>query len=498
MKLFKGLCALALVGGLTYPAYAEVQNVKVGGDITTRGFLKSDFDLRNAQTGNVATGTSDDAAFWASFTHVGINADLTDNVSAEVGISNQRLWAFSPSTASELGDIDLFSSYLTLKEFLYSPLTITVGLQPLRFGKQFIVGDGLLADPSGGISSGSTADGNVTKGTLATNGLGFQGAREYSILNYYNAIRGTLDYNPWTIDAVYSAISETVRTNNDQTLWGVNVGYDFSSYSAEAEGYWFYKDDQAYNLTLHPGPNQPTQGRNFEINQVHTLGLRGSVEPITSFKLDGEVAFQTGEIVDTDDDGGPPGLFTRQTRNRRAWAANVSGEYNFDVIYSPTLGLGWVFYSGEEPAVDENGAKPNGSFGAWDPMYRGSFFTAIQEFLGGYQAANLYGTNDPDDTAASTNRHQLRLFGSAKPLESLKLDLAWVRAYFDEKPIAGRDSHAGDEIDAKLTYDYTEDVQLSLLGAWFIPGQYYDGQTTASSKSTDTASEIAASVSVMF
>lgn len=498
MRLFKTMCALALVLGLAYPVYAEVQNVKVSGDIATRSFYKSDFDLSDGTNGNVAAGTADDSIFVASFSHIGVNADLTDNVSAEVGLSNQRLWAYEGTTAGA-GDIDLYTSYVTLKEFFYSPLTIRVGLQPLQFGRGFIVGAGLLGDPSGGISSGTIADGNAkTPTTMQTNGLGFQGAREYSMLNNYNALRTTLDFSPFTIDAIAATLNETVKNNNDQTLWGINVGYKFDNWNADAEGYWFYKDDQAYNLTLHQGPGE-SQGRNFEVNQVHTFGLRGNVEPVNQLKLDAEVAFQTGEIADTTNDGGSYITFTRQTRDRSAWAADVSGEYTFDTVYSPSLGLGWVFFQGEEVAGDSSGnTNRNGKFNAWDGMYRGRFYTAIQDFLGGYQASNLYGTNDPDDTAASTNRNLVRVFGNAKPLDALKVNLVWVRALFDEKPIAGRSKHAGDEIDAQLIYSYTEDVTLGLLGAWFLPGRYYDGQLIAANRSNDTATAVVATVSVMF
>lgn len=500
MKRFFGkMGALALAWGLCYPTYAEVQNVKVSGDVTARSFYKENFDLRNATSGNLASGTADDTGFAASFTHVGVNADLTDNVAAEVGLSNQRLWAYE-ATVVGAGDVDIYSAYVRLKEFFYSPLTVTVGLQPLVFGRAFIVGPGLLGDPSGGISSGTSAlgDGGNTAavgGSAVGAGVGFQGAREYSILNNFDAVRATLDFAPWTLDAVYSKISETVRNNADQTLLGVNAGYKFSSYNAEAEAYWFFKDDESWNQTF-PTVSGQSSGRNYEENEVHTIGIRGSLEPITQLSLNGEFAFQTGEIRDTTPDGGGPVGGTPLTRDREAFGADFSGEYAFDVIYSPTFGLGWVWYSGEEATAAP--IDSNGDFDGWDNMYRGSFYTAIQDFLGGFHEKNLYGTQDPNDTASNTNRQLLRVFGSLKPLDQLKLDLAWVRAWFDEKPLAGRDDLAGDEVDVKFTYDYSDDVKLDLLLAWFLPGDYYDGQTTAANRSNDTASEIAGKVRVAF
>ena len=495
MEHFKKICTLAMVLGFSYPLFAEVQNVKVSGDVTVRSIYKSDFDLRKATSGNVASGTADDAGFVASFARVGVNADLTDNVSTEVGLSNQRLWGYE-GTAAGAGDIDLHSAYITLKEFFYSPLTIKVGLQPLKFGRGLIVGPGLLSDPSGGISSGTAAnvDGGNTAaagGSAAGAGVGFQGAREYSILNNFSAFRATLDYNPWTIDGIIAKLSETVKNNADQTLSGINVGYKFGSYNAEAEGYWFWKTDENWNQTFPTVTGQAT-GRNFEENDVHTFGLRGSVEPVSKLTLNGEIGYQAGEIRDKTQDGGPsPAAGTYPLiRDRRAWAFDIDGEYAFETVYSPTFGLGWIFRSGEE-------AGNNGRFEAWDPMYTSRYVTAIEDFLGGFQAQDIYGTQDPNDTAANTNRNLLRVFGSAKPLDSLKANLAWVRAWFEERPVAGRSKHAGDEFDFMLNYDYTEDVKLGLLTAWFLPGKYYDGGSGAN-KSNDTATEIAGTVSVMF
>ncbi len=487
MKLFKGICALAVVLGLAYPAFAEVQNVKVSGDVTTRSFYKSNFDLRDATSGDLASGTADDASFTASFSHVGINADLTDNVSAEVGLSNQRLWAFEGTTAGA-GDIDLYSSYITLKEFFYAPLTIKVGLQPLLFGHGFIMGPGPLNDPSGGISSGTYGS------------VGFQGAREYSILNNYDAVLATLDLEPWKIDAVAMMHNETVRNNRDKTMYGVNAGYQFSSYNALAEAYWFLLDDEDWNQTLrnHPSDIALTQ-RNFEESETHVIGIRGSAEPISRLNLRGEFGYQFGEIRDDTQDGGPSPAQAAYpyTRDRKAWAMDLLGEYAFDLVYSPTLGIGWVTYTGEE--ADKLGVDGNGDYNAWDPFAPSAYYGLIQSNFAGFDGYNnIYATQDPNDTVSLNNRHLLRVLTSAKPLDALKLNVEWIRAWFEEKPVAGRDDHAGDEVDITLTYDYTEDVKLGLTGAWFFAGKYYDGETNRANRSNDTATLAMGTVSVVF
>ena len=143
---------------------------------------------------------------------VGLNveADLTDNVSTYVRIINERNW--DDVTATTL-DIDLDEAYVTLKEMLYAPLTLRIGRQNLWFGKGFIIGSN---------SASWNANGALT-------------ASEISDQTAFDAIRGTLDYDPWTLDMICAKIDEnTVAATDDFNLFGVNLGYLFDKYEAEA------------------------------------------------------------------------------------------------------------------------------------------------------------------------------------------------------------------------------------------------------------------------
>ncbi|MCX5694833.1 MAG: hypothetical protein NT014_06950, partial [Candidatus Omnitrophica bacterium] len=74
--------ALALIVGLTYSAaYAEVQNVKVSGDIIASGVARQHFNLQNGPDGDKK---NIDQSFFMTQTRVRIDADLTDNVIATV------------------------------------------------------------------------------------------------------------------------------------------------------------------------------------------------------------------------------------------------------------------------------------------------------------------------------------------------------------------------------------------------------------------------------
>ncbi len=232
MRFLIGLCVLALAVCLTASAYAETQSVKVSGDLTMRGIFRSQYDYQGSpDEGNTGTRTGLDGAdqgFFMTNAGVQIDADLTDNVTTVIRLSNQRDWntrtksVQSTTTLAPLGDggyttnaneyqVDVDLAYVNLKDFIYSPLTLTIGRQYVWFGKGFIVGANFTnPDPTGAIT-----------------------ANEYTSHYAFDAVKAVLDYDPWTITGVYSRIWENAVQDSDHVdLWGLNVGYKFDAYKA--------------------------------------------------------------------------------------------------------------------------------------------------------------------------------------------------------------------------------------------------------------------------
>lgn len=470
--LLMGLLAfgVALVG----TARAEVQNIRVSGDIDLKAMSYHNYDLKEKQ-GNIPGGgasgaapitNDDDARFLLSTVHLQVDADLTDNVSATVRLLNQRVW-----DAQVTGDdsIVLDNAYVTLREFLYSPLTVIAGRQNLVYGNGFIVGNGRLADPEG------------TFGTVDSNGIHTGGiGQEHSAFNSFDAVRAILDYAPVTFEAVYAKTDETGAAEDDETLWGVVVTYQHDQWDAVIQPYWFWLDSEVGGSTAGRAVSvndTGTSARTYEVNDIHTVGTRVALSPIENLRLDGEGAFQFGEMIDSS--GGP----SYQERDRQAWAATVYANYTWvQAPWTPATGIGWEFFSGEE-ASSGRVADESDEFNAWHPIYRGSYQTWIQDFFDGADSVpGIYTTIDDADTAGSTNLHRLWFDVNAKPMQDVTLWARYIRSWFDEAPRPGRDSHAGDELNVKALYDYTEDVQLAAWGAWFFPGDYYD-------RGTDSATE---------
>jgi len=493
MRFVKIMLVLALVFAVSAIAYAETQSVKISGDLTMRTFARNNYDLDNADPTNPVS-TDRESTDWAthlmSTAEVQIDADLTDNVSAVIRLINQREWGdnnYTSNAAGELGnvqapwtdrvvarpavagagadtfDVDVDLAYIELKEFLYSPLTLRIGRQDLWFGKGFIVGANLLDQ------------GNQIY------------AQEYTAVKSFDAIRATLDYDPWTIDGVFAKIRENFRrADDDVNLWGINVGYVFDEYNAEAEGYYWFKN-QRYNGTTALGTKISVRN-GAEDNDVHTLGLRGSFDPIEDWTIALEGAYQFGQYV------GATNQIER--RGRSAWAIDAMLECRYwqdDFAWRPVVGVEYIFYSGQKNMADMGVDMSDGTYTGWDYMYRGKFDTAIREFQ------NVFYRTAMASSPSYTNQHQILVRGSVEPTDSLTVEgifgyfwLAEDWATTDMTVPVNTNRSVGAEFDLKLTWDYTEDVSFGLLSGWFFPGDHFQGGMD------DVATDLVGSVKLSF
>lgn len=514
MKLFRVLCVLALVALFAGAAYAETQSVKVSGDLTVRGIARHDYDYRGSiseggifgtdiRTGvDLVTGAPDETQSWImSTTEIQIDADMTDNVSTCVRLVNERDWGvrgklvideeqpFNPMgeggylSNPEDFNVGVDLAYVTLKEFVYCPLTLTIGRQDLWFGRGFIVGANNMQKQHNALKT-VIAD-NIAAGLIAAGGddwplpplTGYSNimAPEYSTINSFDAIKAVLDYDPWTITGVYAKIWENaIGDNDDCDLYGINVGYKFDQYKAEAEMYWFYKkDNQLVNYGMEHNNS----------NDVHTIGLRGSFDPIDVITIALEGAYQAGSYTQSREQN--------DSCDRSAWAIDAMMEWRYlsdKFSWKPKLDVEYIWYSGQTDS--ENPNDPGGTYRGWDPMFRGKCDTAMREYMGQYYFSYDYSPRGDyyysSADASYQNQHQVLFTGTITPVESLTLGAKYALFWNQEryrKPDDGlnpvRDgteqsgNFIGQEIDLTADWAYTEDVSFGLLAAWFIPGEVY-------------------------
>jgi len=364
------------------------------------------------------------------------DADLTEGVSAVLQLISEREWGEDNSG----DDIEVNLGYIELKEFFYEPLTMVIGKQNLRYGNALIVG------------SPDTNQGRRT-GTAAPSSLpGFMA--DATLNNSFDAARAVLDYAPWTVDLVFAQVDEatTSTRNDDELLMGFNTGYDWNSYNGVSEFYFFAADKAPQSTTT-------------DVNdKVYVAGGRVQMDPNDNMTLGLELAYQFGEFraagTTTTD------LDTHDIRS--AWAIQFGSEYRFLNDYNAKLGLGYTFLTGDE-------SKSEQRYEGWDPMWEDQTPGEIINVL-----------------AENTNMHLLSISGSMMPREDLTLGLVYCHASRDKKdgdgiyrpsigPASGyiyevndgKEQGFGDEIDLYAVYDYTEDVQIKLSTAYFLPGNYF-------------------------
>jgi len=486
----------ALIVGLAVPAFAEVQNIKVSGDIGLSALSRDRFDLNNGGGGENIL--DDSSACLLSTIRLRVDADLTDNVSATVRLINERVWgeagevvtsdasAGAAHTHNIIGnseDIGLDLGYITLKEFLYSPLTLILGRQNLRYGMGLVVGDPNTNQFSEySYYSGTQLDTNFPE--------------DLSSRKAFDAVRAILDYNPLVIDIVASKIDEgttlgtaAIPEDDDVDLYGVNAAYNWGTdKNIQQEAYIFAKEVGKDGGT---GGVTSTTVTTEDYDRTITLGTRASIEPMERLFIAGEVAWQVGKKYIPG-----AGIVTAPSYlvDREAFAAQVIAQLALDMKYSPVLGIEFTHYSGDDYPIGVNapGLTSISDYEAWDPMF--------EDQAGGKIYNALF---------SATNCNILTASASMMPIEDLTLKVEFSNLILDEEfnpytttwaandyvatytVVPGEDD-LGKEVDVTLTYDYTEDVQFGLTAGLFIPGDVFSYVNDA------TATQAVGSVKVTF
>jgi len=445
MRKLTLLAIVLMVALVAVPAFASVQNVKVSGSVDSSYLYREDFDLGLMQVND------EKQNLFMTQTKLRVDADLTDQVSATVALINERAWG-NENTSDTTTDVDLHLAYVTLREMLYSPLTVVAGRQEFKYGNSLVI-------DTGGSSIADSGIINV--------------ASDLSKQHSMDAIRLIFDYNPLTLEALWAKVDSNdlilaADDKDDVDLWGLNASYELGDeLNTQIEGYFFAKVDK--NVA----------GLQSKSDTVYVPGLRASADILDGLNVQGELAWQKGNRVATtatEDDN----------EKRDAMAAQFIGNYQVpnDVLpdelekYNPSLQYIYTYVSGDSNPNDrraETEASSN-KYTAWDPMFENQSGGKIYNSL-----FNL------------TNAHIQEVSLKVKPIEDVTTKLGWTGLWLDKElndndtiallqPDGGTaaiaweedETYLGCEIDWDTVYDYTEDVQIGASFGWFNPGDVFD------------------------
>ncbi len=334
-KTLLSILAAAILVGLTLPALAAVENVKVGGDIGVKMIYRKDFDFIKDSV------RKDQQHFIHSAIRVYVTAELSDNVSTMVRLINERDW--NNNIGGNTVYLDL--GYIKASDLLTKGLTLTVGRQEILLGEGLVVG-----------SAYNYSNYPLNFGRQNT-------SRDLGIQKAFDAVK--LDYAvenvPVSITAFMAKINETYggpANPGDVTLYGAALKWAPENFSLEP---YFVSKVKAYN--------QPK-------DMLMTGGVRAEAKlpAVEGLSLKGEYARQFG------DNGVANGSYT-------GWAGYVGGSYAFPVEMKPTLSLTYSRYSGPKAGSDTK---------EWVPVYPANIasrigaiaYPAFSEVLGAVPESN--------------------------------------------------------------------------------------------------------------
>ncbi|MCX5703037.1 MAG: alginate export family protein, partial [Candidatus Omnitrophica bacterium] len=293
---------------------------------------------------------------------------------------------------------------------------------------------------------------------------------------------------------IYAKINEgtNVALNDDLTLYGINANYALDKQTT-LEGYFFTKVTDASD-TLHvdaltsrtAAQNAAMDTVNTKPDKVHTIGARVVNTSLKNLSYNPALDINAAA--------------TRMLK-RQAFALEAIATYDLKDIakigkYSPSVTGMYIYLSGDN--ANDKGPEDI-KWRGWDPMYENQTVGHL---------ANLI--------FPLTNAQILSVNGKIKPKEdiTLSLDYAyfWLNEayetddtiFFNGMNLAGytmsHNRHLGQELDAKITYDYTEDVQLGLLAGMFLPGSAFQKGTDedGTSNNRNIANEVIGSMKVTF
>ncbi|MDW8344452.1 MAG: alginate export family protein [Verrucomicrobiae bacterium] len=418
---------LAGLVGLAVNAYADVQNIRLSGDIRVRGY----YLVNTAGSGSRQDNIQD--LLVSQRTRVSVEADLEDNILVVVTLKAEGLWGQDNQTddvvdGSGAGtandedqeainrnwDLGVAEAYVQFNEMFYAPLTLKVGRQYLHYGRGLIF---------------SSIE------------------QEYN----FDAVRAVLDYYPLTIDVVLARLGENslfsdINEENDVNLVFVNARYEFTdALLKNVEAYFGYVINNDSSMST---PSRVPPIANDSAGSPMIVGVRSDFNITENWEMWAEGAYEFGSATSGD--------------NISAWLANVGGRLTLkDTEWTPAFNANYIFASG-------GGSDGHNNFRPWFDYVDGYNGYLFMPLLSNIHIFNLGASIKPsENTSFSVQGYYYMKVDKENPFASgsnRNVDfggLGWV---------SGTNSRElGWEIDAIFGYDYSKDVRFQLVYAAFIP-----------------------------
>jgi hypothetical protein len=405
----------------TVAAFAAVENVKVSGDATVYGVERSNFNLGSGISSpfHPTDPAAKNVSEIASVFNLRFNADLTQDIAATITMTDERIWGRGAD------DIYASEAYITFKKFFNSPLSIKIGLLPVRLGDGILLGD--FNGPTNQFSTGAFHTGLIDDLSQRKNPEGIVAEYDFS------------EWVPLKLTSGYIKVNEgSVAERDDINVYFANLGYIYKNMPV-AEIFYVGKKAQHKTTDATVALNA---GDSLDSSKgVDNVGARLIISPVKDLAFLFNAIFQHPNRGDA----------TPDTRLKTAWLASMAAQYSFTKLpWSPVVSVDFGI------ATDR-----------WNTMYEdvscGSILNAIISDTNGIVAGATISARPTTDLGVKVRYVNARLYKANTPIYNNYATYALTS-----------NREIGNELDVSATYDYTEDVQFGVEGGVFLPGHAFD------------------------
>ena len=460
---------------LTTSAWAELQNVQVGGDVRIRGlYLSPSYNPDNprgphpglrwpADIGRAqVTGThswsskSFSNALVEQRTKLHVKADFTDNVSAYIEFDAYDIWGTdfrsnyitgADNAAVTVDDVEINQAYIDIANIGGTPFNLRLGRQEIALGTGWLIG--------------------MNENKMFFTGLSFDAVN----LSYVT--------DNLTLGAVWAKGFENAGAEEDGD---VDLYVAYANYTGIENlsilGYWIYGRDAREIRDTTLGPLGDSLENFFGVDkypttEINTIGFRAGGK-LAGFDYNLEAAYQFGNA------GWIGHMFAQPTNglpygdnnaDYDTWAGTAELGYTFDVQYAPRVFIGGAYYGGED--------ERKLTFGDWvnaqlNPFYKSKASVSFSRLFSDVE----YGILDRSDLS---NVWLVRGGVSMQPTEAITLAAtvsyfqtleeydAPIHTYLFGHPLwiprltfltVPNSNDLGVETGLTATYNYTKDLQF--------------------------------------
>ncbi len=408
-------------------AYADIDNLDIGGDIMMEYFFSENFDLNDSDLAD------DETDFLRMEAHIWFQADLDDNITARLSLEVDREY-----DGTNLGN----KNYATKDDFGFSQLDVFLEEALIKVaniggsgfsigaGRQFLnYGDDPLSEDEFNTWWGP---GFIIADAHSTDPLLLSDLGSYEI-DPFDSVVGSYQTETARVDLIYARDVEDFYNN-----WNASPGPNKNDDASMWALYGSYYGIEGHQLDLYFTWNQ--QDRNLAgsllLDGDHFIvGGRAAGDLTEEFAYKAEIAYQ---FEDADRQG---------VQDNDALAGQVGINYHPAIDYEPNIGFIYTYL-----------AEDNNGLGFYAP-YEGKTFGLITEGL--VKWGNGLGV--------FTNMHVFNLNGGIL----LNEDLAWTLDLYylmlEEDNFYNNNQEVGFEVDTQFDYRFNDNLTTFLGGGIFLP-----------------------------